>query len=148
MKTSQESTPQEIVAKIREVSPEDADVAQEIFDWSRQHFKIRTTPEGWNIAPEFQLAARTFRPFVIQERNSRALYVDVQNIRSTPPFDTSESWQELRKRLVNMPGVHFEPTPDHDYYKAEYSDLANDDAMKAFQETIVWSIEQVKSAQN
>jgi len=145
MKDPEGPPAEEIVAKIRQSSPEDADVAQEILDWSRQHFEIRTTAKGWNIAPEFQQGACTFRPFVIQERNSRALYVDVQNIRSTPPFDTSENWQEFRKRLVNMRGVHFEPTPDHDYYKAEYSDLANDDAMKAFQETIVWSIEQVKS---
>lgn len=33
-------------------------------------------------------------------------------------------------------------------YKAQVSDLTNHDALKAFQETIVWSIEQVRSAQN
>ncbi len=47
-----------------------------------------------------------------------------------------------------MRGVNFDLTPDGDYYRAEYSDLANDEALKAFQETIAWSIEQVKSAQH
>jgi len=43
-------------------------------------------------------------------------------------------------------GVNFELTPDGNYYRAEYSDLGNDEALKAFQETIAWGIEQVKSA--
>jgi hypothetical protein len=45
-----------------------------------------------------------------------------------------------------MHGVHFELLPEGNFYRAEYSDLANDEALKAFQETIAWSIEQVKSA--
>jgi hypothetical protein len=74
--------------------------------------------------------------------------VDVQNIQRTPPFDTAKKWQKFRERLVELRGVHFKLTPKGNYYRAKYSDLANDEALKAFQETIAWSIEQVKSAQH
>jgi hypothetical protein len=72
----------------------------------------------------------------------------VRNIRRTPPFDTDQKWHEFRDRLVKMRGVNFLRTPNGNYYRAEYSDLANDEVLKAFQETIAWSIEQVKSAQH
>jgi hypothetical protein len=74
--------------------------------------------------------------------------VYVQNIKGTPPFNTAQEWQEFRDRLDKMRGVNFDLTPDGNFYRAEYYDLANDEALKAFQETIVWSIEQVKSAQH
>lgn len=136
--------PEEVIAKIREESPEDADVAQKLLDWSRQHFtKVPTTSGGWLIVPEFGEGADPFRPFGIQKETSRALYIYVKNIKRTPPFDTAGKWEEFRDRLV-LRG--FKPTPEHDYYKAKYSDLANDEALKAFQETIAWSIEQVKRA--
>lgn len=73
------------------------------------------------------------------------MYVDVRNIRRTPPFDTEQKWQKFRDRLVKMRGVNFVRTPNGNYYRAEYSDLATDEALKAFQETIAWSIEQVRS---
>ena len=146
MNNPKEPTPEEIVAKIRPESPEDADVVQKLLDWSRQHFTgIRTTPEGWNIVPEFR-PGPAFSPFVIQKEGKRALYVGIQNIQRTPPFDTAEKWQEFRDRLVKLRGVHFKLTPEGNWYRAEYSDLANDEALKAFQETIAWSIEQVRSA--
>lgn len=148
MNNPKEPTTEEIIAKMRQESPEDADVAQKILDWSRQHFEIRTTPEGWNIVPVFKQEVFAYSPFVIQKEKRRALYMDVQNIRTTPPFDTAHKWQEFRDRLDKMRGVNFELTPDGDYYRAEYSDLANDEALKAFQETIAWSIEHVKSAQH
>jgi hypothetical protein len=142
-------TPEEVIAKIRQESPEDADVAQKILDWSRQHFtEITTTPKGWLIVPVFRQGAGIFSPFGIQKEKSRALYMYVQNIKSTPPFDTAKKWHEFRDRLDKTRGVHFELTPDGNYYRAEYSDLANDEALKAFQETIAWSIKQVKSAQH
>lgn len=147
MKNPQEPTPEEIVAEIRKDSPEDADVAQKILNWSRQHFNgINVTPKGWNIVPEFR-SGPAFSPFVIQKEAKRALYVDVRNIQKTPPFDRAKKWQEFCDRVVKMRGIDFELTPDGNYYRAEYSDLANDDAMEAFQKTIAWSIKQVKSAQ-
>jgi hypothetical protein len=143
MNSPEEPTPEEIVAKIRQESPEDADVAQKLLDWSRQHFTgIRVTPEGWNIVPEFRRGP-AFSPFVIQKEKRRALYMHVRNIRRTPPFDTAKKWHEFRDRLVKL---HFKLTPEGDWYRAKYSDLKNDEALKAFQETIAWSIEQVKSA--
>lgn len=141
-------TPEEVIEKIREDSPEDAHVAQTLLDRSRQHFTgIRTTPEGWNIVPVFRQEEFAFSPFVIQKEKRRALYMDVQNIRTTPPFDSEQEWQEFQDRLDKMRGVNFELTPDGKFFRAEYSDLGNDEALKAFQETIIWSIEQVKSAQ-
>ncbi len=149
MENPKEPTPEEIIAKMRQESPEDADVAQKILDWSRRHFtEIRLTPEGWNILPVFRQGAVLFSPLVIQKENRRALYMHVQNIQGTPPFDTAQTMQEFRDRLDKLRGVHFELTPNGNYYRAEYSDLANDEALKAFQETIAWSIEQVKSAQH
>ncbi len=71
----------------------------------------------------------------------------VENIQGTPPFNTAQKWQEFRDRLDKMRGVHFKLTPKGNYYRAEYSDLANDEALKAFQETTYWSIEQVKRQQ-
>jgi hypothetical protein len=70
MNNPKEPTPEEIVAKIRPEWPEDADVAQKLLYWSRQHFTgIRTTPEGWNIVPEFRRGP-AFSPFVIQKKGS------------------------------------------------------------------------------
>jgi hypothetical protein len=84
MNNPNEPTPEEIVAKMRQESPEDADVAQKILDWSRQHFtKIRSTPEGWNIVPEFRQGAVTFSPFVIQKEKRRALYMDAKSTSSS-----------------------------------------------------------------
>jgi hypothetical protein len=141
-------TPDEVIAKMREDSPEDADVAQKILDWSRQFFEITTTPKGWLIVPVLRQGAGTFSPFGIQKEKSRALYMYVQNIRRTPPFDAAPKWQEFCDRLDKIRGVHFDLTPNGNYYSAKYSDLANDEALKSFQETIAWSIEQVKSAQH
>jgi hypothetical protein len=142
-----ERTPEEVVAEMRRESPEDADVAQTILDWSRQHFtEINVTAGEWNIVPVFRQGAVLFSPLAIQKDNRRALYIRVENIQGTPPFNTAEKWREFRDRLDKMRGVHFELTPKGNYYRAEYSDLANDEALKAFQETIAWLIEQVKNA--
>jgi hypothetical protein len=142
-------TPEEVIAAIRGESPQDAEVAQKLLEWSRQHFtRVPTTSEGWLIVPELGQGADPFRPFGIQKETSRALYIYVKNIKRTAPFDTEGKWQEFRDRLVDLRGVHFEPTTKGDFYKAEYSDLADDEVLKAFQETIIWSIEQVKSAQH
>ena len=146
MENPREPTPEEIIAKMRQESPEDADVAQKILDWSRQHFEIRITPEGWNIVPVLRQEMFAFSPFVIQKEKRRALYMDVRNIQTNPPFNTSQKWQEFQDRLEEMRGITFTVTPEGNYYWAEYSDFGNDEALKAFQETIVWSIEQVKSA--
>jgi hypothetical protein len=139
-------TQEEVIAAIRGESPKDADVAQKLLDWSRQHFtEVPTTSGGWLIVPEFGEGAGPFRPFGIQKETSRALYIYVKNIKRTPPSDKVGKWEEFRDRLV-LRG--FKPTPEHDYYKANYSELAGDEALKAFQETIIWSIDQVKSAQH
>jgi hypothetical protein len=116
-------TPEEVIAKIREESPEDADVAQKILDWSHNHFEITTTPTGWLIVPVFRQGAGTFSPFGIQKEKRRALYVYVQNIKGTPPFNTAQKWQEFRDRLDKMRGVNFDLTPDGNFYRAEYYDL-------------------------
>ena len=148
MENSKGPAPEGVIAKMREESPEDADVAQKLLDWSRKHFtEIRLTPKGINIVPGFR-REDAFSPFVIQKERKRALYVDVRNIQRTPPFDTAEQWQEFCDRLGKMRGVDFELTTDGNYYRAEYSDLANDQALKVFQETIAWSIEQVKGGQH
>jgi hypothetical protein len=97
------------------------------------------------IGPEFRRGP-AFSPFVIQKEGKQELYVDVQNIQKTPPFDIPGKWKEFRDRLVKLRG--FVPTPEGNFYRAKYSDLADDEALKAFQEMIVWSIEQVKSAQH
>ncbi|MDX6304717.1 MAG: hypothetical protein QOI77_1686, partial [Blastocatellia bacterium] len=103
------------------------------------------TRKGFIIFPVLRRGP-SFSPFVIKKEGKPALYVDVQNIQRTPPFDTAEKWQEFRDRLDKMHGVRFELLPEGNFYRARYSDLANDDALKGFQETIAWSIEQVKSA--
>ena len=149
MNNPKERTPEAIVEEMRQESPEDADVAQKLIDWSLEcRAEISVTPGEWNIVPMFRQGAVLFAPFAIQKDNARALYMRVENIRGTPPFDTAQKWQEFCERLDNMRGVHFKPTPKGNYYRAEYSDLANDEALKEFQETIAWSIEQVKTAQH
>jgi hypothetical protein len=86
-----------------EHADEDADGAQLLLDGWREGFgEPRCTDDDYCIVAELSLKST---PFCIQRDKTRALYVYLDNIRGTRPFDVDENWLEFRRRLGEIPGV-------------------------------------------
>ena len=136
--------PEEIIESIRRDSAEDADGAQLILDWWREGFGApKCTEKGYCIVAEFTLRSVAFTPFAIQKARKRALYVYLDNIRATSPFDVDENWREFRRRLHGIPGGHWSETDERRFSRAKLSDFSNADTRNAFFELVRWSINQV-----
>ncbi|MFS8084080.1 MAG: hypothetical protein ACMG6H_00455 [Acidobacteriota bacterium] len=141
-------TPEEIIELIRQDSPEEATFAQRIVDRWRERFgEPICTPEGFCIVAEVKFDAFDFNPFAIQREGKRALYVYLQNIRGTPPFDLDENWCEFRRRLDDVPGADFKDTGKGTYSSESLSAFSNNATLDRFFELIEWSISQVNAQQ-
>ena len=140
--------PEDIIELIRQDSPEEATFAQRIVDRWRERFgEPICTPEGFCIVAEVKFDSLNFNPFAIQREGKRAVYVYLQNIRRTPPFDLDENWAEFRRRLDDVPGVDFKDTDTGAYSSERLSAFSNNAALDRFLELIEWSISQVNAAQ-
>jgi len=141
-------TPEEIIDLIRQDSPEEATLAQRIVDrWRARFGEPICTPEGFCIVAEVKFDSLSYSPFAIQRKAKRAVYVYLQNIRSTPPFDLDENWHEFRRRLDDIPGVDFSDTEKGTYSSERLSVFANNDALNAFFDVVDWSIRKASAAQ-
>jgi hypothetical protein len=141
-------TPEQIIELIRQDSPEEATFAQRIVDRWRERFgEPICTPEGFCIKAEVKFDAFDFNPFAIQRERKRAVYMYLQNVRNTPPFDLNENWDEFRRRLDDVPGIDFKDTPKGIYASESLSPFSDNAALNRFFELIEWSISQVNAAQ-
>lgn len=139
--------PQEIIESIRSDSAEDADGAQLILDWWREGFREPKVTEKDNcIVAELPLKSIAFTPFAIQRDRKRALYVYLDHIRGTSPFDVDSKWQEFRRRLDGIPGAHWSETDERLFSSTKLSDFSNADTRNAFFELVRWSINEVTAA--
>jgi hypothetical protein len=141
-------TPEKIIELIRQDSSEEATLAQRIVDRWRERFgEPICTPEGFCIVAEVKFDDFDFNPFAIQREGKRAVYVYLQNIRRTPPFNLDENWNEFRRRLADVPGVDFKDTGTGAFSSESLSAFSTNAALDGFFELIEWSINQVTSAQ-
>jgi hypothetical protein len=139
--------PEEIIESIRSDSAEDADGAQLILDWWREGFREPKVTEKDNcIVAELPLKSIAFTPFAIQRERKRALYVYLDNIRGTSPFDVDGNWREFRRRLDGIPGAHWSETDERRFSSTKLSDFSNADTRNAFFELVRWSINEVTAA--
>ena len=132
--------PEEIVEAIKKKSPEAAEVARRILDWSYQNF-TQVRPTSTTFVPELRYDSKTFGPFSIQ-RDGR-LYLYRRNIQKNSDID--EDWLQLRDRLNGIgPGLSFSEAEN--FPSIMLSALADNNAGEAFLRIIAWSIERVRAA--
>ena len=141
-------SPEEIIESIRSDSAEDADGAQLILDWWREEGfrEPKCTKKDNCIVAELPLKPIAFTPFAIQRDRKRALYVYLDNIRGTSPFDVGENWREFRRRLDGIPGAHWSETDKRRFSSTKLADFSNADTRNAFFELVRWSINEVMAA--
>jgi len=139
--------PEEIIESIRIDSAQDADGAQLILEWWREGFREpKVTDKDNCIVAELPLKSVAFTPFAIQHYGRQALYVYLDNIRATSPFDVDETWRQFRRRLEGIPGAHWSETDKRRFASARLSAFTNAETRNAFFELINWSINQVSAA--
>lgn len=134
------ATVEEIIEGIRERSPKEAELAEQILDWSKHYFTPKCSHTQFRL--DLTTNPKTFHPLAID--NGGRLWTYNKNIQSIRPFDVADNWAEFRRGLDDIPGVNF---PENDMYSsAKLSSLASDAALRSFLDVITWSIEQVKAA--
>jgi hypothetical protein len=139
--------PEQIIETIRRDSGENADGAEVILDWWSERFgEPRCTDEGNCIVAEFQLKSGAFTPFAIQQYGKQALYVYLDHIQTTSPFEIDENWQEFRRRLEGIPGAYWSETDKRRFASAELSAFTNAETRNAFFELVNWLINEVTAA--
>ncbi|MDX6443570.1 MAG: hypothetical protein QOH71_644 [Blastocatellia bacterium] len=132
-------TAEEIIEVIREKSPQEAEIAQRILNWSKPYF----TPKCAKTSLRLDLtdSPNTFHPVSIDTGGH--LWTYNKNIQSTRPFDVAKNWTEFRRRIDDNPGVNFRH--GETYSNTKLSSFADDAALSRFLNVIAWSIEQVKN---
>lgn len=132
-------TAEEIIQAIREKSPQGAELAQRILDWSREHSKGEyCTAETFNPVFDFDL-----RPIGISTHGQGKLWVNFSPIRKTKPFDREEKRVELRERMNAIPYVNL--TPGENFASTELSALDND-AVEKIKGVIASAMNEVNEA--
>lgn len=126
-------TPDEVIAKMREDSPEDADVAERILEWWERFFAPKCNPES--IRLEFRRAPIGFHPINITRDGK--LYLQMPNIR-----DMMRSKADFPEFNRHLDEIGFVKNPDFPWIHLH--SLANDESLSKFLTLMEWLIERLR----
>ena len=133
MNNPRTTTPEEVVAQIRQKSAEDAAVADRILEWWGRFFAPKCNPES--IRLEFRRAPIGFHPINITSDGK--LYLQMPNIR-----DMMRSKEDFPEFKSGLDEIGFEKNPDFPWIRL--GSLANDGGLSKFLKLMEWLIERLR----
>jgi hypothetical protein len=126
-------------------SPEAAEVARRMLDWSQQHFTYIEW-KGVSFVPKLDYGARfTHNPitvFGLGKEPRVGIKLGRMKNRNRLPEETR---RELLKRLNDIPGVKVTPDKIDKHPMIPLVKLSKNEALEKFLQAISWTIEQVKA---
>ncbi len=141
----QATSEEEFFASLQSRSPEAADVARRILDWSQEHFSFIEW-KGVSFVPKLDYGATfTHNPItVIGLGKQPRVGIKFGRMKNRNGL-SDETRLELLRRLNQIPGVKLTVDKIDKHPMIPLSKLARDEALEGFLETIAWTIEQVKA---
>ncbi len=130
-------------------SPEEANVARMILDWSKKNFSYINW-DGASFVPMLEYdSPHPFSPIDVRKSKSGSVAVRSGHIMTkNPPFAADDKRLDLLRRLNEIPGVSLPQDSISKFPQIPLSTLVSANAVEQFLKALAWAIEEVKAAQN
>jgi len=137
---------QHVAEDFKAKAPEAVKPARAIFEWATS----KTSRIAWGKGKQYG----TFSPTLdhggiahkpLQVWTGDYLYIQLGDMRATPPFDNEVNRLELLRRLNEVPGIVVPEKAVEKYPSVLLSPLNNEIALKQFLEVLDWFVQEVKA---
>lgn len=127
-------------------NPEEAQVANKILRWARQHKMDEQWGRGkvdGSFVPVLKHAGREHKPFAMWSSGSIQLYFAVYQ--SKPPFDSEEQRREIQKQLNAISDVAISDNEIDKYPSIPLAVLTDEAKLQQFLAVFDWFLQEVKA---